>query len=83
MYQGFSAGLFVVAFHVVAPVDFVDFAGGSASGGGFEVAGEGKHGDVAGVLVEADNHDGIGELGAVMDAVAFVALHVVATSADG
>ncbi len=75
--------MFVVAFYVVAPIDFVDFAGGGAGGGSFEVAGEGKHGDVAGVLVEADNHDGIGELGAVVDAVAFVAFHIVAASADG
>ena len=75
--------MFVVAFHIVTPVDFVDFAGGSAGGGGFEIAGEGKQGDVAGVLVEADVHDGLSELGAVVDAVAFVAFHVVAAGADG
>lgn len=82
-HEGFGAGLFVVVFHVVAPVDFVDFAGGGTGGGGFEIAREGKHGDVAGVLVEANHHNRIGECGTVVDTVAFFAFHVVAASAEG
>ena len=82
-HEGFGAGLFVVVFHIVAPVDFVDFAGGGAGGGGFEIAREGKHGDVASVLVETNNHNGVGKGGAVVDAVAFFAFHVVAASAEG
>ena len=83
LHEGFGAGLFIGAVHIITPVDFVDFAGGGAGGGGFEIAREGKHSDVAGFLIEADDHDGVGELGAVVGAVAFVAFHVVATSAKG
>ena len=75
--------MFVVVFHIVAPVDFVDFAGGGAGGGGFEIAREGKHGDVAGVLVEANHHNRIGECGTIVDTVAFFAFHIVAASAEG
>lgn len=81
-HKGFGAGLFVVVFHIVAPVDFVDFAGGGTGGGGFEIAREGKHGDVAGVLVEANYHNGISKCGAIMDTVAFFAFHVVTASAE-
>ena len=38
--EGFGAGLFVIAFHVVAPVDFVDFASGGTGGGNLKVAGQ-------------------------------------------
>ena len=82
-HEGFGTGLFVVVFHIVAPVDFVDFAGGGAGGGGFEIARKGKHGDVAGVLVETNHHNGISKCGAVVDAVAFFAFHVVTASAEG
>ena len=75
--------MLVGSVHIVTPVDFVDFAGGGTGGGSFEVAGEGKHGDIAGILIEADDHDGIGELGAVVGAVAFVAFHVIAAGAEG
>ena len=82
-HEGFGASLFVVAVHVVAPINFVDFAGSSTGGGSFEIAREGKHGDVAGVLICANNHDGIGKLGAVVYAVTFVAFHVVAAGTNG
>ena len=73
----------MLAVHIIAPVDFVDFTGSSAGGGGFEIAGEAEHGEIASFLVETDNHDGIGELGAVVGAVALVAVHVVAAGAKG
>ncbi len=82
-HKGFGAGLFVVVFHIVAPVDFVDFAGGGASGGGFEVTRERKHGNIAGVLIETNDHNRISEGGTVVDAVAFFAFHIVAASAEG
>ncbi len=46
-HEGGGAGFFVVAGHVATPVDFVDFTGGGTGWGGFEVAGEAEHGDVA------------------------------------
>ena len=78
--EGLSAGLLVVAVHIVAPVDFVNFASGGAGRGSFEVARERKHGDIAGVLVETDNHNGVSELSSVVGATVFVAFHVVTTS---
>ena len=71
-----------IATTAVAPVNFVDFAGGGASRGSFKIARERKHGDVAGFLIEADDHDAIGELGSIVSAVAFVAFHVVTTGAE-
>lgn len=67
----------------IAPIDFVDFASSGTSGRNFKIAGERKHSEVAGFLIEADDHDGIGELGAIVGAVALVAVHVVATGAKG
>ena len=81
-HEGFGAFLFVLAVHVVTPVNFVDFAGGSTGRGSFEIAGEGNHGDVTGFLIETDGHDGVSELSAIMGAVTFVAFHVVTTSAE-
>ena len=52
-----GARIFVVARHVVAPIDFVDFASAGTGGGSFEIAREGKHGDVASGLVETQHHD--------------------------
>ena len=81
IHNSLSAGLFVVAFHVITPVDFVDFACGSASTGDFEVSGEGEHGDVACFLIEADYHNGVSELCAVVSTVAFVAFHIITAGA--
>ena len=75
--------MFVGTIHVVTPVDFVDFARGGAGGRSFEIAGKTKHGDVARILIEANYHDGIGKLGAVMYAIAFVAFHIVTAGTDG
>ena len=75
--------MFVVAIHVVAPVDFVDLAGGSAGAGDFKITGEGKHGDIAGFLIETDDHNRVSELGAIVDAVSFTAFHIITTSAKG
>ena len=75
--------MFVVAVHVVAPVNFIDFAGGSAGAGDFEITREGKHGDIASFLIEANNHNRISELGAIVDAVSFTAFHIITTSAKG
>ena len=72
-----------IATTTVAPVYFVDFAGGGASARNFEIARERKHGKVASFLVEANDHDGVGELSAVVGAVAFVAVHIVTTGAKG
>ena len=74
--------MLIGAIHVVTPVDFVNLAGSSAGGGSLEVTREREHGDVAGFLIEADNHNRIGELGAVVSAVAFVAFHVITTGAE-
>lgn len=82
-HEGCGAGLLVIAIHVVAPVDFVNFGGGSASGRNFKIAREGEHGDVAGFLIETDDHDRIGKLGAVVSAVALGAFHVVTAGAKG
>ena len=82
-HEGFGAGFVVVAFHIVTPVDFVDFGGGSTGGRDLKVAREGKHGNVAGLLVEADNHDGIGELCTIVGAITLGASHIVATSTKG
>ena len=82
-HEGGSAGSFVFAVHIIAPVDLVDFAGSSASGGSFEIARKAEHGDVTGVLVETDEHDGIGKLGAVVGTVTLVAIHIVAAGAKG
>ena len=75
--------MFIVAIHVVAPVDFVDFAGGGAGGGGFEITRERKHSNIAGVLIKTDDHNGVGELSAIVNAIAFFAFHIVAASAKG
>ena len=51
LHKGGGAGSFVLVVHIVTPIDFVDFAGGSTGRGGFEVAGEGEHGNIASFLV--------------------------------
>ena len=65
----------------ITPVDFIDLASGCTSRRSFEVTREGKHGDVAGVLIETDDHDGVGELSAVVGAIALVAVHIIAAGA--
>ena len=80
-HEGRGAGGFVIAVVVVAEIDFVDFAG-VASTWDFEVAGERKHSDIAGVLTQANHHNRIGELGAVVGAVIGIAGHVVTTGAE-
>ena len=81
-HESFGASLFVVAVHIVAPVDFVDFAGGSAGSRYFEIARKGKHGGVASFLVDTDNHDGIGKLSAIVGTIAFTAFHIITASAE-
>ncbi len=80
-HESSSTGLFIIARHVVAPVNFINFAGGGAGGGSLEVAGDRDHGYITSALVEANNHDGIGKLGTIVFAVTFVTIHVVATGA--
>ena len=80
-HESFGAGLIVVAFHIVAPVDFVDFASGGTGTGDFKIAWEGKHGDIASFLIKADYHNRIGKLGAVMDIITLGAFHIIATCA--
>ena len=82
-HDGFGASLFIIAVHIVTPVDFVDFAGSGAGRGGFEIARETNHGDIASFLVKADSHNRIGELGAVVGAFTFVAFHIVAAGTKG
>ena len=82
-HESVGASVFVVAFEIVAPINFIDFIGGSAGGADFEVARNGKHSGVASVLVEADHHDGVGEFGAVMGGLVEVgALHIEAAGAE-
>ena len=41
-----------------------------------------KHSDVAGFLIKTDNHNRVSELGAVVDAVTFIAFHIITAGAD-
>ena len=79
VHQGFGASFFVVFVGIVAGVDFVDFASVIAAGVYLEVAREGNEVGVAGVLVETDNHNRVGEVGAVVNTAAvFGAFHIEA-----
>ena len=73
--------MLVVAVHVIAPVNLINLARSGAGPRYFEITGKRKHGKVAGVLVEANNHDGISELGAVMGTITFGSFHIVAAGA--
>ena len=80
-HDGSRASDFVTAVYIVTPVDFVDFARSGASVC-HKIAREGNHGDITSLLIEANCHDGIGELSTIVDAVTLVAGHIIAAGAE-
>lgn len=52
-HESLGSGEFVVSFYIIAPINFIDFAGGGAGRGGFEITRERKHNEIVGALIKA------------------------------
>ena len=68
----------VGAIVAVAAVNFVDFIAGVAGAGNLEITRQTNHGDITGSLMEANQHNSVGELGTIVTRTA----HVVTAGTD-